>query len=376
MNSTNKNNKNAKTIKDKCNKKVVLDKNLGIKIIGVVLSFTMVILSSVIATNKNPSEKLAVTSNMYKLLSMSEYHAEAPIDVKESVSSKEVMTSYGLYVGEKFITADESEENLLKLVDNYLLKEKVNYDETAVVEFTSGYHTQFGFYSTDKIATSSEIEELFESCSKTVTINEVDASTLKYKTVTKKDNNKYEDYKEVTRKGKKGKAETTYRVTYVDGVETQRSQINYEVLKNPVDKIVTVGTKEKLGLPTGNFLWPTPACNYIFSGFGSREDGNHKGIDISGAGIYGTDVLASDGGTVICANFHDYGYGYHIEIDHGNGFVTRYAHLSDIYVSVGDKVEQGEVIGAVGSTGNSEGPHLHFEVIVNGSQVDPTIYVR
>ena len=74
--------------------------------------------------------------------------------------------------------------------------------------------------------------------------------------------------------------------------------------------------------------------------------------------------------------FDDYGYGYHVEVDHGNGFVTRYAHASDIVVTQGQKVAKGELLAYVGNTGDSQGAHLHFEIIDNGTQMDPRLYLE
>jgi murein DD-endopeptidase MepM/ murein hydrolase activator NlpD len=102
---------------------------------------------------------------------------------------------------------------------------------------------------------------------------------------------------------------------------------------------------------------------------------NHKGIDI--AGTYGSDVCAADGGTATFAQYWDgSGYGKIIMIEHDNGDVTYYAHLSEILVSAGDKVAQGDVIGKMGNTGNVSGTHLHFEVRPNGGEpVDPLAYL-
>lgn len=84
----------------------------------------------------------------------------------------------------------------------------------------------------------------------------------------------------------------------------------------------------------------------------------------------GTPIFAADGGTVVRAGYFG-GYGNCIDIDHGNGVVTRYGHNSSLYVSAGEKVYKGQEIAAMGSTGNSTGPHLHFEIIINGSPIDP-----
>ena len=124
----------------------------------------------------------------------------------------------------------------------------------------------------------------------------------------------------------------------------------------------------------GNFMWPVASYVYVSSRFGLRihpitvKEKTHTGMDI--ASNQGTAVYASDGGTVTLAGWNG-GYGNCIMIDHGNGYVTLYGHLSSISVSEGQSVSQGATIGAVGSTGNSTGPHLHFEVLQNGSRIDP-----
>lgn len=130
---------------------------------------------------------------------------------------------------------------------------------------------------------------------------------------------------------------------------------------------------------TGTYNWPVTGT--ITSGFGYRSAGstngvgstNHKGLDI-GASM-GTPVGASDGGTVIFAGW-DGGYGKCVRIQHDDGTITEYAHLSWWDAKVGDTVAQGQTIGNVGSTGNSTGPHLHFGVKKNGSYVDPTGYLN
>ena len=125
---------------------------------------------------------------------------------------------------------------------------------------------------------------------------------------------------------------------------------------------------------TGSFIFPVASYVYISSRFGERvhpitgELKNHNGMDI--ASNMGTAVYAADGGKVVLAEWYG-GYGNCIMIDHGNGYKTLYGHLSSIAVSDGQSVSQGAVIGAVGSTGNSTGPHLHFEVYANDSRIDP-----
>jgi murein DD-endopeptidase MepM/ murein hydrolase activator NlpD len=114
---------------------------------------------------------------------------------------------------------------------------------------------------------------------------------------------------------------------------------------------------------TGRWVWPVGG--YISQGYWNL----HRAIDI--AGKHGSMVLASDGGTVTYASWHVSGYGNLVVVDHGKGFVSYYAHLYGFYVDVGDRVEQGQPLGALGNTGLSTGPHLHFEIRDNGVLRNP-----
>jgi len=116
----------------------------------------------------------------------------------------------------------------------------------------------------------------------------------------------------------------------------------------------------------GTFIWPT--TDRTISGY-HYSSSVHPAIDIGGA--IGNAIFATDSGVVVYAGWSDYGYGYLIVIDHGNGWQSAYAHLSAVSVGCGQSVGQGNVIGALGSTGNSTGPHLHFELVFNGTKVNP-----
>jgi murein DD-endopeptidase MepM/ murein hydrolase activator NlpD len=119
------------------------------------------------------------------------------------------------------------------------------------------------------------------------------------------------------------------------------------------------------------FIWPVNGS--LNSLFGPRWGSFHSGIDIGAA--HGTAVAAAGSGQVTLTVYGDYGYGNYIVIRHSDGTQTLYAHLSAIYVSVGQYVGQGEIIGAVGCTGWCTGNHLHFEVKVGGVAVDPLLYL-
>lgn len=119
----------------------------------------------------------------------------------------------------------------------------------------------------------------------------------------------------------------------------------------------------------GKFIWPVAVDSTRLSqGF---RHGQHMAIDL--AAPVGTAVRAADTGVVMKAGWNESGYGYRIVIDHGIDYITLYAHLSEYYVQAGDVVQKGEIIGVVGSTGNSTGPHLHFEVRDYGYLIDPLL---
>jgi hypothetical protein len=120
------------------------------------------------------------------------------------------------------------------------------------------------------------------------------------------------------------------------------------------------------------FIWP--ANNHFLSGFDWNPAANHSGIDIDGN--TGDPAYASDNGVVVYAGWNNWGYGNVVVINHGNGWQTLYAHLSAYNVGCGQSVWQGAVIGAIGSTGNSTGSHLHFEMMYNGTKVNPHEYVQ
>lgn len=179
------------------------------------------------------------------------------------------------------------------------------------------------------------------------------------------ESSEYDFGKVVTlQEGEDGSEDVTYEITMIDGVVTDRQAISYNVTKQAVPEITVTGTRLKSGMVaqigSGSFIWPVPNYTYVSRWMSS----GHRGADICAA--YGTTIIASDSGTVIAAGWH-YSYGNYVEIDHGNGYKTLYAHMSAISVTQGQAVSQGDKIGEVGSTGNSTGNHCHFEMFYNGA---------
>lgn len=123
----------------------------------------------------------------------------------------------------------------------------------------------------------------------------------------------------------------------------------------------------------GTFIWPAP--QRFISGYDWSPDTNHFGIDIGG--YLGDSLFAADNGVIVYSGWNDYGYGNMVVIDHGGGWQTLYAHMSEIYYGCGASVFQGDVIGTMGSTGNSSGPHLHFEMRHDEyGRVDPKLFLQ
>lgn len=190
---------------------------------------------------------------------------------------------------------------------------------------------------------------------------------------TVENNKEYKTFRKVISPGKDGSKEVVAKVIKVNGVETSREVISEKVLTEPTVEKVEVGTlKTPPKKAIGNFAYPIRGAQ-ISSGFERRGRSMHAAIDFRSP--YGTPIKASDGGTVIFSGYSG-GYGNMVKIDHGNGFYTVYGHNSKNNVSVGQKVAQGEVIGYVGSTGNSTGNHVHFEIIKNGSKLNPLNYLK
>lgn len=174
--------------------------------------------------------------------------------------------------------------------------------------------------------------------------------------------------------GVKGKNLVNKEITY-KGLSKCNEQILSEKVINPVvNNINKVGTKNPY-YDGVKFLSRPIKSGDLTSYFGEvRANKFHKGIDI--AESLGKNVSASFNGQVITAGYNNGGYGNLVVIKHDNNMKTYYAHLNDIYVNVGDIVKKDDIIGTVGSTGNSTGPHLHFELRVDNQPVDPVKYIQ
>ncbi len=230
----------------------------------------------------------------------------------------------------------------------------------------------------DRLLISSEVNFIRVQ----VTRTEVRTETIRYNTVTNETASLYKGVKKTVQKGVEGEQQITELVSYVDGVRISSKEISRVTTRQPVDEIIQVGTKtysSSYGTVTsygGSFIWPAIGAYRVSQYFGGRN--GHGGIDIvkPGGNSTGCTIVAAAGGTVISAGYHP-SWGYNVVVNHGNGLSTRYAHMlpGSMKVRVGQSVSQGQALGNIGSSGNVTGPHLHFEVMVNGRRVNPMPYL-
>ena len=297
----------------------------------------------------------------------------------------------GVYIDGEFICAVKNEADaktvFYDILEPYEAEAQLN---GYVIGFAENIDYVQGLYRDDNdvMWEASQLAEVLNGEEKLISIRKIVTTTsvqdIKYETVKKRDATKYSGYRQVIQKGINGSERVIKTQIYIDGV-LQDTEYLYETITEPVDEIVTVGTRTSYGgvyigeASDSGFLWPAPSCHRVSSPYGWRSSGWHNGIDLvkAGGGASGTPVIASKSGRVEVVQRSSSGYGNMVLINHGDGYKTRYAHMikGSITVSVGDYVEAGRTIGKVGSTGNSTGPHLHFEVIRNGETQNPKKYI-
>lgn len=184
--------------------------------------------------------------------------------------------------------------------------------------------------------------------------------------------------------GRDGLKLCTFEDVYVNGILKSKSMLSEEVVLDAIDTLILVGIATssadspdeddgQMGPTLHGMRFIRPCAGDIIFNFGNYSGGYHMGLDFEGA--LGDEVYASCSGVVVSASARG-GLGLMIEIDHGNGITTRYAHLDSVKVQVGDTVDMGDVIGAIGESGNCNTPHLHFELRILGFAYNPRFYIE
>lgn len=198
---------------------------------------------------------------------------------------------------------------------------------------------------------------------------------IEYQTVYEETDRFYRGQSRVKYAGSYGEVAVEASLIRENGVVINKTVVSEDVVVEPEDEVVYVGIKDpppRMG--TGVLGYPLPYYEYVSSEFGDTlyRYFPHTGIDLVCS--VGTEVYAADGGTVVASGWSG-SYGYRVLIDHGGNIETLYAHCSGVIVDVGEQVYQGQVIGYSGNTGYSTGPHLHFEVRLNGVYQNPRYYL-
>ncbi len=309
-------------------------------------------------------------------------------DAAEQLCSENETLEYacGIYV-DGVLTAVASNENGFKANLNELLMASASNGATPI-GINEKIEYCYGYAKAGDVLSESSVNELFDEEKIKLSVLSVATETydkeIDFETKVTYDSKKIEGYKSTVKKGVKGVESVTTSVTYLNGKAISTETIASNVVSAPVAAEVVKGTAKAVieNVPakfsdskyssSAEFIWPvekTPTM-YISSYWGDNR--GHKGVDITGP--KGTPIYAAKGGTVIYSGTHK-SYGKYIKIDHGNGIVTLYSHCNSLGVKKGDKVVAGQQIATVGRTGNATGNHLHFEVIKNGTRVNPASYL-
>lgn len=228
---------------------------------------------------------------------------------------------------------------------------------------------------TDRLQIGEQLELVVPKPLVVVTVTEdvTEIEPIPFATTHRNDSRMFQGLTRIITPGKAGRQEVVYRIARENGRETGREVLSKKVLEEPRTQEVARGTAVAPVRGTGQFIWPIAGRGRITSRFGPRGRSFHNGLDIGSPA--GTPVLAADDGVVIHAGWAG-SFGILVTIEHGNGYVTRYAHNSATLVADGQKVKKGQQIARVGSTGRSTGPHLHFEVLRNVRHLNPLNFFK
>ncbi|MBO5358550.1 MAG: peptidoglycan DD-metalloendopeptidase family protein [Clostridia bacterium] len=290
-------------------------------------------------------------------------------------NTKEISAANILYVNDKPVAYTD-----LKNIDELIEQSRCRYFIDGAenkAEFIDDIRVEKTFSYAPRVDSADTVKEIISALN-VKTISKVSfESPIAFATKTVNTGAQYIGYSKITTPGKKGVAAKTELVETVNGAESSREVLKNEVLVQPVTQVVLKGTAvhmasatEKAQAQSAGLILPLNTYVYISAYWGDGR--NHKAIDF--AGKRGTAIFAAQSGVVTCAGYRG-NYGYLVEIDHGNGLRTRYAHCNALCVKVGQTVKQGQQIATMGNTGRSTGDHLHFEVLKNNVQVNPAPYI-
>ncbi len=349
-------------------------------------------------------------------------------DTLLNISGTEITEASGLYIGGEFYGATTAKELMLGAIDAYLqpYKDAVATIPGTTVRFIRDVEMVDGIYPESRVVTFDELSQVLNTSTErdiyytaiegenvqeiaqkngmtadslrmlnpTLTSDVIETNMqllvarnepllgvktvvvqtrnepIQYSTNVIQDQRYYKGYTQTIIEGQNGVLSITEEIEYQNGVEIGTNIISEEVIAEPRNAEVIEGTRDITVGEISRLEWPTGPYQFISRGW---IPGVHSAIDIAAAS--GTPIYAAEAGVVTVSSWSFVGYGNHVMIDHGDGFETLYAHNVSNVASVGDYVSRGQLIAYVGTTGNSTGNHLHFEVRVNGDKVPTESYL-
>ena len=292
------------------------------------------------------------------------YTSEAALAQKLMIIDGQVFEGSAFICDGKPLFIAENQNEIQSIIAEYIEPYKTEHTTSAELDCKS--EIVDGIYKAEEKTEKEKAMELLSGIDVITTESICTIEAVAHTTETVKDSAVKEGIVTVNCEGSDGEMEVAKEIRKVNGELISEKITEQTMVTVPVSRIETLGTKVISGMGTGSFL--RPVSGDVSSNYGIRWGKNHNGTDF--LGNIGDSVEASDGGTVSFSGASE-GYGNLIIIDHKNGYETYYGHLNKSYVSEGDKVESGEIIGEIGSTGNSTGPHLHFEIRKNGIPINP-----
>ncbi len=295
---------------------------------------------------------------------------DAIIDNTDDIITGSVLNIDGV---ETLCAESETLERCMKEhLDNFAIE-----DEICSSYFLENIKIDNGYYLKDDVCSEEEIIATLSDLTVITEVSFITDITVPFSTIENPDSSLMVGTTKVVTPGVNGINRVEKKNTYINGVLTNEVMNEETVVSKPVDEVVNVGTvlpdlsKYAIEYTGSGLAFPVASNSWSVSAY-FGDDRGHKGIDLSAA--TGTPIVAAQSGTVTLSQWY-YGYGNCVIIDHGNGFTTLYGHASQLLVRNGQHVKAGDLIALVGSTGDSTGSHLHFEISINGNRIDPAYYL-
>ncbi len=290
-------------------------------------------------------------------------------------NTKNIVSTAILTVNDKAVACGDK-ALIDEKIENYL--NSFNTVKGAKSSFVDDVKVEYAFCLSEELNDANAIDSALSSLRVKTVIYVNEDVEIPFEKETYKDNSKELGFNEVTTEGRNGLARNTTEIVYTNGEESERNLVSTEVITAAQNEVRTIGTKQVIksgaavaDMKVNGIVFPLPSGSWQVS---DRyiSNRNHKGIDLRSP--YGTAIFALADGKVKLSGWKN-GYGNCVVIDHGNGFETLYGHASSLCVTEGQEIKAGQQIAFVGSTGNSTGNHLHLEVHVGGSVVNPEPYI-